>query len=128
MKAPKLKIYYDGLCHLCSMEIVHYRKQPGSESLEFIDITSKGFDANREGVDSQRVNKEMHVRRQDGSLAIGVDAFVAIWEVLPRYRWAARMARLGIVNLAMRAGYTVFAEIRPYLPKRAESCDLSKLS
>ena len=67
------------------------------------------FSAEREGVDPVRVHKEMHVRRKDGTLAVGVDAFIAIWDALPRYSFAARIGKWKIPHLAMQAGYVVFA-------------------
>ena len=122
MQQPHLIVYYDGLCHLCSREIDHYRRVPGSELIQFIDITAPQFSAEREGVDPVRVHKEMHVRRKDGSLAVGVDAFIAIWDALPRYSFAARIGKWKIPHLAMQAGYVVFANLRPYLPRRKPEC------
>jgi predicted DCC family thiol-disulfide oxidoreductase YuxK len=122
--ATLIKIYYDGLCHLCSREISHYAKQPGSENIAFCDITAKNFDPIAEGLDPKRVHKEMHVKKSDGTLAIGVEAFIAIWETLPKYHFAAVLAKRALPNLILRGGYQVFAKIRPWLPKRKESCAL----
>lgn len=118
-------IYFDGLCHLCSREIDHYRKQKSAERLRFVDITSPEFDAVKERLDPFRVHREMHVRRSDGSLAIGVDAFLAIWDVLPRYRFAARWGRRTWANRVLRLGYQAFVQIRPYLPRKKADCSKS---
>lgn len=121
----KVTVYFDGLCHLCSREISHYRKMKGSEQLAFVDITHPDFRPEKEGLDPERVHREMHVRKADGSLAIGVDAFIAIWEVLPRYHVAARLGRSSVPNLFLRAGYQVFAAVRPFLPRRSAECSES---
>ena len=120
-----VRVYYDGLCHLCSREIEHYRRQSGSENLHFIDITSENFDAAREGLDPFLVHKEMHVKRQDGSVKTGVDAFIEIWDHLPRYRWAVKAARSNFLKPLLHFGYALFARIRPWLPKRKKSCSSS---
>ena len=117
-----VKVYYDGLCHLCSREIEHYRRQGGSESLQFVDITSSDFDALREGLDPYRVHREMHVRAQDGSLKTGIDAFIEIWEHLPRYRWAAGAARRKLLKTVLDLLYRAFARLRPLLPRKKDLC------
>jgi predicted DCC family thiol-disulfide oxidoreductase YuxK len=122
MTQPGIKVYYDGLCHLCSREIDHYRTQRGSESIEFVDITAPGFDPGSEGLDPIRVHQAMHVRRADGTLAVGVDAFITLWEWMPRYRLAARLSRGPGPRFFLRLGYRVFAAARPYLPKRRRDC------
>jgi predicted DCC family thiol-disulfide oxidoreductase YuxK len=121
MSDGKVTVYFDGECHLCSREIDYYRQAKGNECMAFIDITDRAFDARREGLDAGRVYREMHVRRADGSLAVGVDAFIAIWETLPGFRWAACAARWKPVHFALRLGYAVFARLRPYLPRRRKS-------
>ena len=85
-----ITVYYDGLCKVCSKEISHYRKQRGADSIAFVDICSKDFDPRAEGLDPVRIHQVMHVRRQDGSLALKVDAFIEIWSVLPNLEWQAK--------------------------------------
>jgi predicted DCC family thiol-disulfide oxidoreductase YuxK len=125
MKQNKVQVYYDGLCHLCSREIDHYRKQNGSDQIEFVDITAPDFNPIESGLDPVRVHREMHVRKSDGSLAVGVDAFIAIWEILPRYQFAARMGRKAIPHALLTGGYKVFARVRPYLPRKKSDCNKS---
>lgn len=120
-----IKIYYDGLCHLCSREINHYRRQSGAEKIGFIDITDLEFDAVAEGLDPQAVHRELHVRREDGSVVVGVDAFLEIWSVLPRYHFAEKIGRKAPMRNILEAGYFVFARVRPLLPKKSESCENS---
>lgn len=114
----KTTVLFDGACHLCSREIEHYRRLDRAARLQLIDIAAPHFDAAAHGMDPAAVHKHLHVRRIDGSWAIGVDAFIAIWETLPRYRWAARWAARAPVKAVLRLGYAGFAKVRPYLPRR----------
>lgn len=117
-------VLFDGGCHLCSREIDHYRRLDTSGALTLVDITGPHFDASAYHVDAAEVHRNMHVRRPDGTWAIGVDAFIAIWQVIPRYHWAARLAAPRPVHAVLSAGYAVFARIRPYLPRRLRAtCD-----
>ncbi|MBX9769137.1 MAG: DUF393 domain-containing protein [Bdellovibrionales bacterium] len=116
-------IYFDGLCYLCSMEISHYRKMKGSANIRFVDITQSTFDPKTEGVDPVEVHKNMHVRDKEGTLRLGVDAFIAIWEELPALKFLVPIANTGPVNRVLRYGYSFFAKIRPLLPRK--SCETS---
>jgi predicted DCC family thiol-disulfide oxidoreductase YuxK len=48
---PRLRVYYDGLCPLCSREIAYYRIKDRPNLIDWIDITGEGFDAAAEGLD-----------------------------------------------------------------------------
>lgn len=122
MAPSGVKVYYDGLCQLCSREVEHYRRESGAEGLEFVDITSPRFRPAAEGLDPVRVHRAMHVRKSDGTLAVGFDAVLVIWETMPRYRLAARLGRSPLPNLLLRLGYRIFAAARPWLPKRKRPC------
>jgi predicted DCC family thiol-disulfide oxidoreductase YuxK len=122
---PALTVYFDGLCHLCSREIDHYRKQSGSDKISFKDITAEDFDAQSEGVDPQQVHKVMHVKDSSGNLHTGVQAFIEIWKQLPKYSPAARLAQNPPVYAILNIGYQIFARIRPFLPRKAKDCSAS---
>lgn len=70
----KVTIYYDGLCHLWSAEIAHYKKMRGSENIHFFDITSIDFDAKKEELDPLKVHQTIHAKDQDGNIHLGIDA------------------------------------------------------
>lgn len=121
-----LTVYYDELCVLCAKEIHHYQKQVGSEKIRFVDITASEFDPKKEGVDPFEVHKIMHAKSADGTLLTKVNAFIAIWEILPKYQWLYRLSKNVAVKKMMDAGYVVFAAVRPYLPKKEKhSCEAS---
>ena len=123
----KLQVYFDGLCPLCSREIDVYRKKDKAGAIEFVDISHPEFTAEKEGLHPRRVQEVFHVRETaSGKLLTGVDGFIAIWKVLPGLGLAARVAEKPWAKPFLKAGYCVFAKIRPYLPKRApvmEACD-----
>ena len=123
MTENRLTVYYDGECHLCSREIEHYRKKDTAHRLRLIDISDPHFTAAAAGLDSKAVRRELHVRLPSGELAVGLPAFVAIWDALPGFGPLAKLARLPVINPLLRGGYQLFAAVRPYLPKRQrEEC------
>jgi predicted DCC family thiol-disulfide oxidoreductase YuxK len=121
----QLTVYFDGLCHLCSREINHYRKNAFAERLRFVDITESQFNPTQEGVDPFAVHRSMHVKRPNGDIIDGVDAFIEIWRTLPGYLWLAQTVSLKPVHALAKLGYSVFAKIRPLLPRKSRDCEES---
>lgn len=117
MSLRKVKVFYDGNCTVCDMEIAHYsRLYP--EQFEMVDISSPSFIASQYGLETKAVNDNMHIQTEEGEIKIGVDAFAYIWSKIPRYAIASRLVRLPIVYSLARAGYWVFAKNRHLLPKK----------
>lgn len=121
MESQKLKVFYDGACHLCSREIDMYRKTDVQSRLELIDISSEGFDARAEGLDPEEVLKSFHVKTVNGAVRSGVPAFVEIWKTLNIMQPLAQAYQWAPTRLAMDSAYRVFAKVRPLLPKK--KCD-----
>lgn len=120
-----LSIYFDGLCQLCSREIEHYRRQKGSEKFNFVDITAADFNPFEEGLDPVKVHQVMHVKNSEGELKTGLEAFITIWDHLPKYQCAARWARKPALRKVLETGYSGFALVRPYLPRKKRDCESS---
>jgi hypothetical protein len=53
----------------------------------------------------------------------GVDAFIEIWSILPKYRWLAKIAHKKIVESCFELGYIFFTILRPYFPRSEKSID-----
>lgn len=113
-KPAELTVYYDGSCPLCSAEIGHYETREGADQLCFMNIAQTGADT---GPDLERKDamKRFHVRKSDGTLLSGADAFIEIWATLPGWRWLARLARLPGVPTLLEVAYRIFLPIRPAL-------------
>ncbi len=130
---PKLRVYYDGLCHLCSAEINHYKKIPGHENLEFVDISSIAFDPLQDGLNPFHVNKFLHVKDAQGRVFTKVDALIEICKILPKYHFLSKIAQTKIFRPIFDLIYWILSSIRPYLPKKPQlekngaTCDLKKL-
>ena len=125
LNLPMLRIYFDGLCPLCSREINHYRQTKGSEKLIFIDITDSSFNPQKEGLDPLKVHHVLHVKDSNGNVYTAVDAFIHIWRLLPNYNWLAHIVSNPFIKILITPFYYLFAKFRPQLQKRNKDCQAS---
>ncbi len=110
---PVLTVYYDGACPVCSREIALYRRQPGAEACAWVDASSCEREALGPDLDASSALARMHVRRADGSLVGGANAFIAIWQSLPRTRLLGRVAAIPPIPWLLEGGYRLFLKLRP---------------
>ncbi len=107
----KLKTYYNERCPVCSAGIHAYRdSQPdGSAGLAWQDINLDEAALAAQGVTRDDVWYRLHTVDDSGRVLVGIDAFIAIWEALPAYRWRARLLRLPVIRQLAYLGYEVLA-------------------
>ena len=127
LQTKPLEIFYDGACYVCAFEIEHYLKKDRYHRLVGIDIADPKFDAGALGLDSKKVQHELHVRLPSGEIKTGVASFIAIWDALvesePKYRILSKIARVNALRPLWDFGYFIFADwIRPNLPKKKNHC------
>jgi len=111
-------VYFDGSCPLCRAEIDYYRRKDDAGALCFVDV-SQSPDTLAEGLTRQAAMERFHVRAPDGQLLSGAVAFVAVWQRLPAWRWAARAAALPGALRILELGYRLFLPVRPVLSRLA---------
>ncbi len=118
-ESTQVKVFYDGLCRVCSAEINHYRKMNGSHRIQFIDITTSDFDAAKEDLDPQKIHVELHGKDIQGNVVTGVDTFILIWDHIDKLNWLGRLAKKDFFKGLLKIQYSLFVKIRPFLPRKA---------
>ena len=120
--APRLQVFFDGGCPVCSREMAVLLRRDRRRLIEFIDIAAPGFDASAWGREQSQFLAAMHARLPDGSWALGVEAFRNIYSLLG-FRWLVAPTRLPGIRQLLDAAYRVFARNRTRLQRDcAEHC------
>jgi predicted DCC family thiol-disulfide oxidoreductase YuxK len=117
-RSPPLTVLYDGACPLCRREIGVYRGLQSNTSVCFADVSDDTLPL-PPGTTRGQLLARFHVRRADGQLLSGAPAFLALWAVLPGWRWLARAGRLPGAAWAMERLYRHFLRWRPALQRWA---------
>ncbi len=111
------KVYYDGGCQVCSLEVNHYQKKNDGK-VDFIDINDEQFCAADHGLDEKDVHVNLHAKLADGKIIKGVDTFIVIWQNIPGFAFLAKLIKVPFFYFLAKQGYKVFVRIRPYLPRK----------
>ena len=92
-----------------------YRRQPGGERVRWVDAAA--CDEAQLGPDLSRpaAMARLHVRRPDGRLVHGAEAFATLWRALPGWSWLGRMFGSGPGLRLLEAAYRVFLFFRRIL-------------
>lgn len=121
-EVPALTVLYDGACPLCRREIGVYAGLRPDTPLRFADVSDASLRL-PPGTSRRQLLARFHVRTGDGRLLDGAQAFLALWSVLPGWRWLARAGRLPGVAWAMERLYRLFLRGRPALQRWAARLD-----
>lgn len=124
--SPHLTVLYDGACPLCRREIDLYRGLKSAAPLCFADVNDDKV-ALPPDVTQAELLARFHVSSSDGQLLSGAQAFLALWAVLPGWRWIAVAGRLPGATWLMERGYRLFLRWRPTLQRWAGRLELGRM-
>jgi uncharacterized protein len=94
-----LWVYFNEPCSVCRAEMNHYQAEATRAGcpLEFKPIGVSTYDVAAYGLTDTDLRRRFYVSDAEGRMASGVDAFIALWHEMPRYRWAAKLIRLPVL-------------------------------
>ncbi len=101
----RTRALYNGDCPVCDGEMCHYARYSGEKGLSMAFDDLNKIDLATWGVTADEATRLMHVLH-DGQLYVGFDAFLVLWDQMPRYRWLCPIFRVPGVYHLCRALYT----------------------
>lgn len=106
------RVYYNSACPVCRAGIEGQRERMaacGATDVEWIDVHSQPERAAEAGASLEAVRERLHVKEDDGSIGVGVDAFERLWSRTRGQRWLATLARLPGLRQLSQLAYNIFA-------------------
>lgn len=116
-KPSRLTIFYDGQCPLCRREIAFYRRQKGSELLDWVDVADSGQGMVAPGLSACNALSRFHVMDTAGRLFSGGTAFARLWLELPAFNWFGHVFQNAPMAWILDRVYDFFLYFRPGLQR-----------
>jgi predicted DCC family thiol-disulfide oxidoreductase YuxK len=98
------RVLFNADCPVCNYEISHYASYSAEHGLAIRFDDLNDCDLARYGVDKDAAARRLHVL-DDGQVYAGIDAFLALWRRMPRYRPLARIVGLPVIRQLAAAVY-----------------------
>lgn len=115
----KPAVFFDGACPLCQREIAFYRRRVADGAIRWIDVAEAGNDRVAAGLSRAAARRRFHVQRPEGDIVSGARAFAVLWQHVPGFRWAGRVAAMPGIVQVLELCYRAFLPMRPYLQRLA---------
>ena len=107
-----LTVHYDGGCPVCSPEIRFYQRQRGADRIRWVNLAQCADSELGADLSRAAAYARLHARWPDGQLISGARAFAALWQTLPAFSLAGRIAGLPGIVQALEWGYRGFLAVR----------------
>lgn len=124
VNACGLTVFHDGACPLCRREIRLYQGLMSAQPVDFVDVSQPEMML-PQGVSREQALARFHVRYADGRMESGARAFLALWALLPGWRWLAKLGALPGMPTVLEWMYVRFLRVRPSLQRLAARLERS---
>ncbi len=107
------QVYFDGGCPVCSREIALYQRLSDHDPLrpQFCDIAASDAPPAADLKHADALAR-LHVRRADGALVSGAEAFLSLWRATPRFRLLGRVLSVPPMPWVLELAYRGFLKLR----------------
>jgi predicted DCC family thiol-disulfide oxidoreductase YuxK len=114
---PKITVYYDGVCNLCSSLMATVAQSSHGSAFAPVDISGGQLP---QGVSKEAAMHDVHVVDAQGRVYKGADAVLKILEQYPRLRFLSSLGRApasshiaaGVYRLVEKTRYWIFGRKR----------------
>jgi predicted DCC family thiol-disulfide oxidoreductase YuxK len=116
-----LTVMFDGSCPLCRREVGVYQSLTALSPVAWQDVSQATQDMTPEL--QALYMARFHVQKESGELLSGAAAFVALWQVMPGWRWLGRLGALPGMTAVLEVFYKGFLRIRPRIQRLVRGLD-----
>ncbi|MBP6057690.1 MAG: DUF393 domain-containing protein [Nitrosomonas sp.] len=108
------KVYYNSACPVCNAGIKDQRQRMekcGVNDIEWVDVHNNPDTVSEVNNSLEQVRERLHVKDDHGELAVGIDAFICLWQQTPGQRWLATLFQWSVIRPIARLAYNGFAKL-----------------
>ncbi|WP_260338210.1 thiol-disulfide oxidoreductase DCC family protein [Vibrio ponticus] len=123
-----IAVFYDASCPLCVREMTALSKYL-AKRVTFVNVLDSDLMSSYPEISIAESKRVLHVLDENGTLRLGVDANVYLWELTGTKRYLS-LLRLPIIRNVANIGYWLFARNRYQLSRlltgkaKCEQCQL----
>ena len=117
LMSKKIKVFFDSQCPLCSREIEYYKRQEGSDALNWVDIYDSSSSDFPDGLTTELALKRFHVLDKNGNLVSGAKGFILLWSALPKFYFLSNFFNKKYMSWFLEYAYNFFVFIRPFMQR-----------
>jgi len=118
---PKMKIFYDSKCPLCSREMNFLKKRDLHNSLQLVDIHAPSTNFSTIGKDKAQLMAKIHANIEGRGLVSGVEVFREAYSRVG-LGWIMWISKFPIFKQIFNLSYKVFAKYRVKIGSIIGSC------
>ncbi|MCE9541511.1 DUF393 domain-containing protein [Candidatus Kaiserbacteria bacterium] len=115
MDAPKLSIYYDGLCRGCDAVARTLANSARADLFRLQDANTVDPQMLPDRITRDAAMRDVHVVDETGRQYIGFSAVLKILEQYPRWRWLAKVGYVPVLKQVGTGLYRLIADNRYWL-------------
>ena len=90
----KIKGFFNESCNICNTEINHYKKI--NKTIDWINVINNKNAYIETKLTPKKLIRRIHIIKNN-KLYKGLDAFIIIWNEIPRYRFLAKFTSIPII-------------------------------
>ena len=102
-----MKVYFNNSCKICRSEINLYKRE-NIKDIDWIDITNNIEAEKDTSKNDKQLLRRLHVK-ENGKIIQGAEAFLYVWEKIPKYKFLYKFFRLPIIFTIFKYGYEMIA-------------------
>ncbi|MFT6908059.1 MAG: putative DCC family thiol-disulfide oxidoreductase YuxK [Oleiphilaceae bacterium] len=110
-KSEGVSVYYNSACPLCNAGVNYQKSRMKNCPVRWNDVHEDTESISELGSDLEFVRKRLHVKNSAGEVVIGIDAFIALWELSPGDSWKVQIMKLPVIHGIAIRFYNSFAWI-----------------
>ena len=109
-----IKGYFNESCSICRAEINHYKKI--NNSIDWVNVINNKDALHETKLSSKNIIRRLHIIKNK-KLYKGLDAFLIVWEEIPKYKLLSNFAKLPLIYHISYLIYEFFALLLFYKNK-----------